>query len=79
MSTLKIDWKKAVKVEQGYICPVCGKLCDDYTMNIHHKRPKCKGGSSNRNNVVGWCIECHQKYHKKYGVRTSDDYGNPIR
>lgn len=79
MSKQLTDWKTQVKIEQDYICPVCGRQCNDYTMNIHHKRAKCKGGKSDRENVVGWCIECHQKYHKKYGVQTSDDYGKPIR
>ena len=72
------DWKHDIKVEQNYICPVCGRHCNDWTMNIHHKKPRCRGGKTERDNLVAWCIECHQNYHKKYGTRISDDYGKPI-
>lgn len=74
----RTDFKQSIKVEQGYICPVCGSICNDYTMNIHHKIPKCKGGETKRDNLVGWCIKCHSEYHKKYGVMVSDDYGRPV-
>ena len=32
----KHDWKREIKISQDYICPVCGKRCNDRTMNIHH-------------------------------------------
>lgn len=74
----KHDWKKEIKESQNYICPVCGKKCNDRTMNIHHMRPKCKKGGNSKENTVGWCLECHRAYHQKYGTRISDRYGNPI-
>ena len=75
---VKDDWKHEVKQKQNYICPICGRKCNDHTMNIHHKQPKAKKGSNYEGNTVGWCLWCHRAYHKRYGLRTSDDYGNPI-
>jgi len=77
-TTHKHNWKKEVKESQDYICPVCGKKCNDRTMNIHHMRPKCKKGSNSKENAVGWCVECHRSYHEKHGVKISDRYGNPL-
>ena len=74
----KIDWKQAIKIAQGYICPACGSLCNDYTMNIHHMIPKCRGGASNESNCVAVCVECHRKYHERYGIAISDRYLVPI-
>ena len=75
----KHDWKKVVKQEQSYICPVCGKRGTDKSLDIHHKRPKSKNGSNTRNNLVAWHkVPCHQEYHQNYGLQTSNDYGNPI-
>lgn len=74
----KHDWKREIKISQDCICPVCGKRCNDRTMNIHHMRPKCKKGSNSKENTVGWCVECHRNYHKKHGVKISDRYGNPL-
>lgn len=74
----KNDWKKDIKISQDYICPVCGKKCNDRTMSVHHMKPKCKKGSNRKENLIGWCVTCHQNYHKKHGVRVSDKHGNPI-
>lgn len=74
----KHDWKREIKISQDYICPVCGKRCNDRTMNIHHMRPKCKKGSNSKENTVGWCVECNRNYHKKHGVQISDRYRNPL-
>lgn len=47
-------------------------------MNIHHKRPKSRGGQGVRENLVAWHKKCHTTYHRIYGLRTSDNFGNPI-
>jgi 5-methylcytosine-specific restriction endonuclease McrA len=75
----KGKWKKKIKQEQDYICPVCGKKGTTRNMNIHHKIAKSHNGTSARNNVVAWHISCHENYHRTWGNQTSDDYGNPIR
>lgn len=75
---VRSDSKKIIKQEQNYVCPICGKSGTDKTMNIHHKKPRCKGGSSARCNLVAWHIHCHNKYHQDYGVQISNDYGFPV-
>lgn len=75
---VKSDIKKAIKEEQLYICFICGEKGTDRSMNIHHKHPKSKGGSSGRHNLVAWHITCHNQYHREYGLRTSDDKGCPV-
>ena len=75
----KHDWKKEIKESQGYICPVCGKKGTDSSLDIHHMRPRAKKGSNSKGNLVAWHKSpCHSNYHKKYGTRISDRYGNPI-
>ncbi|MBP5204565.1 HNH endonuclease [bacterium] len=71
-------WKHDVKERQGFICPICGKKCNETDMNIHHKVPKSCGGETTRDNVVAWCIECHTKYHRRYKTAVSDDEGHPL-
>lgn len=78
-TTQKHDWKKAIKISQNYICPICGKPGTDSSMDVHHKKPRARHGGNNRENLVSWHKSpCHREYHRKYGLRTSDDYGNPI-
>jgi len=78
VSKKKSRWRRKIKAEQDYICPVCGKKGTDKTLNIHHKRPKARKGTSVRSNVVAWHKTCHQNYHHRYGLQESDDFGNPI-
>ena len=76
---IKQDWKHEIKVSQDYICPVCGLKGTDYTLDIHHTCPVCKNGKNTKQNCVAWHkIPCHKNYHKRYGVKKSDKYGNPI-
>jgi 5-methylcytosine-specific restriction endonuclease McrA len=72
------NWKREIKQDQDYICPVCGKKGTDKTLDIHHKRAKSHKGTNTRKNVVAWHKTCHQNYHEMWGNKTSDDYGNPI-
>ncbi len=39
------------------ICRCCGKKTDDY--EIHHIKPRCKGGSDHPANLVLLCVNCH--------------------
>lgn len=75
----KNAWKKQVKIDQDFICPVCGKKGTNKTLDIHHKKPKSKKGTNVRDNVVAWHRNtCHRDYHREHGLQISDDYGNPI-
>lgn len=75
----KHDWKHDIKVDQNYICPVCGLKGSESSLSIHHTTPVCKHGKSNKENCVAWhTVPCHRDYHKRYGTRRSDKFGNPV-
>ena len=78
MSKSKNAWKKDIKESQDYRCARCGQKGTDKTLNIHHMRCKAHGGASNKQNCIAWHVIFHKLYHQKYGLRTSDRYGNPI-
>lgn len=65
-------WKKEVKIEQNYICPICGERGTDKSMNIHHIVNKCRRGGNDRSNVVALHIHCHKWLHDTYGNNTYD-------
>lgn len=65
-------WKKAIKESQDYICPVCGKIGTDETLNIHHCLPKAKKGRSTPENCVAVHVTCHRWIHKTFGLRFYD-------
>lgn len=69
---VKDDWKKAIKVSQNYICPICGNKGNDRSLQIHHICNKCRGGSNSKENCVALCIKCHRWLHKVYGNKTVD-------
>lgn len=68
----KNAWKKQVKIDQDFICPVCGKKGTNKSMNIHHIRNKCKGGGNERSNVVALHRTCHRWVHETYGNQYYD-------
>ena len=64
----KTAWKKAIKISQNYICPVCGKKGTDQTLDIHHCKNKCRGGNNSKQNCVAvHRATCHRLIHKRYG------------
>ena len=68
-------WKARIREENGNCCKICGRK---YYLTVHHKVPKARSGANSKENCVIWCKFCHNDYNSKYGLRTSDDYGNPI-
>jgi len=69
------EWKRKIHERDCHKCQICGST---YKLTIHHKRAVARGGQSTPENTVCWCTECHHLYHKKWGITTSDNYGNPI-
>jgi 5-methylcytosine-specific restriction endonuclease McrA len=69
------NWKKQIKIDQNYICPVCGKVGTDRTMDIHHCKNKSRGGGNQRSNVVAVHKTCHAWIHETYG----NNYYNPCK
>ena len=61
------SWKKQIKIEQNYICPVCGLKGTDRSMDIHHCLPVSAGGLTTRENCVAVHRTCHQWIHEEYG------------
>lgn len=59
----------------NYCCKICGSSSHP---TVHHKIAKARGGKGCLENCVVWCRECHRNYHNKWGITTSDDYGNPV-
>jgi predicted restriction endonuclease len=72
-------WKDEVKERDCHRCKICGTSGSKKNpLTVHHKRAKANKGGANVSNGVCWCWDCHKEYHKKWGITTSDDYGNPV-
>ena len=54
------ELKKQVRKEQKGICADCGGK--PKKLQIHHIIPQSMGGSDTRDNAVGLCPECHDKW-----------------
>lgn len=52
--------KRYVKVRDGYKCRNCGSKKE---LEVHHRRPRSKGGSDRPGNLITLCHECHTDYH----------------
>ena len=73
MTTAK--WKQEVHERDCHKCKICGST---YRLTVHHKLPVARFGQGNLENCVCWCQICHRVFHKRWGLTTSDDYGNPV-
>ena len=64
-------WVKKVFIKNDYTCQRCNKR-GSITLNAHHIESwgSCVKLRFNKNNGITFCIDCHIKFHKKYG------YGN---
>jgi len=54
------ELKKQVRREQKGICADCGRK--PKKLEIHHIIPQSMGGADTRDNAVGLCPECHEKW-----------------
>lgn len=52
--------KRYVKARDGYKCRNCGST---YELEVHHRKPRSKGGTDRPSNLVTLCHECHTDYH----------------
>ena len=67
------NWKKQIKIEQNYICPVCGLKGTDSSLDIHHIINRCDNGPSTRENCVAVHRDtCHKLIHEIYGNKPFD-------
>jgi len=53
-------WTEYIKYRDNYTCTRCGKNED---LEVHHIRPRSKGGSDNPRNMVTLCSACHAIIH----------------
>ena len=54
------ELKERVRKEQKGICADCGTK--PKKLEIHHIIPQSMGGADTRENAVGLCPECHEKW-----------------
>lgn len=52
-------------------CEECGRKLH-HLPKIHHKIPRCEGGSNNRVNLKAVCTPCHDKLDKEFYERKED-------
>ena len=68
-----IRWRKNVFIKDDYVCCKCdqkgGKL------NAHHilNYSNYKQLRLDINNGITLCVNCHKKFHKKYGIKNNND------
>lgn len=69
----KNAWKKQIKINQDYICPVCGKKGTDKSLDVHHCKNKSRGGDNSLSNCVAvHKVPCHRWIHETYGNQYYD-------
>lgn len=56
----KLRW--ALFKKQGYRCQSCGSYAKG-NLHLHHKIPITRGGSSNEDNLMVLCSDCHFNIH----------------
>lgn len=54
-----VEMKEKIRDEQSYYCDHCGKKA---RLQVHHKIPQRLGGADIRENGVGLCESCHEKW-----------------
>ncbi len=71
-------YRENILRRDGYICQKCGTphmLINEHGMKIpvadgalqvHHIVPRSTGGDDNPDNLITWCKDCHDKYHKEH-------------
>ena len=68
----KHDWKHDIKVDQDYVCSVCGLKGSESSLQIHHCKNKCRGGGNTRENCCAVHVRCHRLIHDRYGNNFHD-------
>ena len=57
------------------LCPICGKSIDSIFMEIHHYKPKSKGGTAN--DTMRLCGTCHDVVHHYIDIDDIHLYPTP--
>lgn len=56
-----------LKDEQGNSIKCACKGCRRMARHIHHKTPRCQGGTNEAENLVALCDKCHKALHSAAG------------
>jgi hypothetical protein len=66
-------WKKSVKEKDKFTCQCCGS---NRNLIVHHKESykDFKDLRLDINNGITLCVECHKKFHHKYGTKHNRTY-----
>ena len=54
------NYKQACKVRDGFKCRVCDS---EENLQVHHIKPRIKGGTDRLSNLMALCKGCHGKHH----------------
>jgi 5-methylcytosine-specific restriction endonuclease McrA len=66
---IRSNWKIAIHIRDNYTCQHCGAKEDpsNLTFQVHHIVFKCKGGSSDPDNLLLACPFCHKHFYHSDG------------
>jgi RNA-directed DNA polymerase len=66
-----VESRQKMAKTQKYQCPLCGSSITDGNegLEIHHKTPKCHGGTNEYKNLWLVHISCHTEHHKWFPAK----------
>jgi RNA-directed DNA polymerase len=65
-----IGFKLKLAKRQKYLCPLCDKFLADNreSLEVHHKQPRARGGTTTVKNCSLIHSSCHIAYHRRFPV-----------
>lgn len=66
-----VSYRQKLAKKQKYICPLCKESIVDNkeSLEMHHKIPRCNGGTNNYKNIQLVHTSCHIFHHKTFPAR----------
>lgn len=68
-----IDQAVYIKLKTKKKCMRCKKKLNGRIPEIHHIKPKCKGGTDDEKNLLALCTKCHKILDAEQGVGNGKD------
>ena len=56
--------RQEIKTKQGCRCGLCSQKKNPRQLEIHHIKPRCEGGTNEKENLVALCVVCHRSVHR---------------
>ena len=64
------DVRLKIYERQDHLCHFCAtKILNPFSAELHHKRPRCAGGSDDPENLCLCHPECHKKHHNRHRAK----------